>query len=91
MGQKISVGDMVKEISKASGKTWETHHVTKDEFMTSIKDRLDGELWLNYLAFVNGQMKRDVDESRRLVPEAEDFAGWLRDSKPAQDKWGLKV
>lgn len=90
IGQDISIADICKELTKATGKEWDCEHHTKDEFM-ALKGKLDDELWLNYLAFVNGEMKRDLKESKRLVPEADDFAAWLKSSKDAQEKWGVKV
>lgn len=90
MGENISITDMVKELTKATGRPWDSLHVTRDEFMAK-KDSMDEELWLNYLAFVNGEMKRDVAKSKALVPEAEDFAAWLKGSAKAKELWGVKA
>lgn len=49
----ITPAKVAQTLSQLSGKQYTTGHVSRDEFM-QLKDKMDYELWLNYLAFVNG-------------------------------------
>jgi hypothetical protein len=53
VGENITVKDMARTLSELSGTPWDTEHHSKEEFM-ALKSKMDHELWLNYLAFVNG-------------------------------------
>lgn len=48
----LSPKKIVDTLSRLSGKQWDTEHWSRDAFMEQGK-KMDHELWLNYLAFVN--------------------------------------
>ncbi|EJT47954.1 hypothetical protein A1Q1_03189 [Trichosporon asahii var. asahii CBS 2479] len=84
----VSPKRICEVLTQLSGKQWDTQHWSRDAFMEH-KNKMDGELWLNYLAFANGEMKRDVEASRKIAPQAKDFTQWLKDSPKVQEHFGF--
>lgn len=39
----------------------------------------------------DSEMKRDVDASRKIAPQAKDFTQWIKDSPKVQEHFGFKA
>lgn len=87
-GDNITVASIAKTLTELTGRPWDTLHATREDFMQQ-QASMGMELWLNYLAFVNHEWKRDPAESRKLVPEAQDFRTWAMSSPEACQCWGI--
>ncbi|BEJ07042.1 hypothetical protein CcaverHIS641_0403110 [Cutaneotrichosporon cavernicola] len=72
-----------------SDRKYVTMGVSRDDFL-ALPGEMDQELWLNYRAFVDGLMSRNPEESRKLVPEVQDFTTWVKADKDAVAKFGLR-
>ncbi|BEJ14619.1 hypothetical protein CspHIS471_0403860 [Cutaneotrichosporon sp. HIS471] len=88
-GENVRVDKMVSVLSDLSGRKYVTMGVNRDDFL-ALPGQIDQELWLNYRAFVDGLMSRNPEESRKLVPEVQDFTTWVKADKDAVAKFGLR-
>ncbi|KAL1412596.1 hypothetical protein Q8F55_000343 [Vanrija albida] len=88
-GDNITAGEMARALSDVVGKPVQARDLSREEFYALDKDgKIDHELWLNYLAIVEGRWKRDVQASREIVPEAWDFKTWAENTPGVKVRFG---
>jgi len=77
----ITVKKWAEIISEATGKPCSTLGIAEDEFMND-KDKYQQvpELYLNYKAFADGKVGRDVEASRAIYPDQWDTKAWIAQS-----------
>ncbi|BEI83710.1 hypothetical protein CcaverHIS002_0403140 [Cutaneotrichosporon cavernicola] len=88
-GENVRVDKIASVLSDLSSRKYVTMGVSRDDFL-ALPGEMDQELWLNYRAFVDGLMSRNPEESRKLVPEVQDFTTWVKADKDAVAKFGLR-
>jgi len=77
----ITVKKWAEIISQATGKPCTTLGIGMDEFMND-KDKYQQvpELYLNYKAFADGKVGRDVEASKAIYPDQWDTKAWIAQS-----------
>lgn len=77
----ITVKKWAEIISQATGKQCTTLGIGMDDFMND-KDKYQQvpELYLNYKAFADGKVGRDVDASKAIYPDQWDTKAWIAQS-----------
>jgi len=86
-GENTTVADVAKHLAAVSGKKVVTEGHTREAFLASSHP--DEELRLQWMAVFNGEVKRDVEGSRKIVPGAWGFTDWAKQSKTMRDVLGF--
>ncbi|RSH85557.1 hypothetical protein EHS25_003696 [Saitozyma podzolica] len=73
--------DIANTLSRATGKPFETLHITKDEFYTDKNKAEASLMWPFFRAGYEGYLKRDIAASRAVNPKQGTFAEWAAASK----------
>ncbi|WVQ83962.1 hypothetical protein IAT38_006107 [Cryptococcus sp. DSM 104549] len=82
----ISVSEMADVLSKLAGSKVKTLQVPKEVFYSEEHKAACGEeLWLAYKLLVEGGMSRDVEESKKVVPDQLDFEAWARQNEDLKE------
>ncbi|WOO82133.1 NmrA-like family domain-containing protein 1 [Vanrija pseudolonga] len=87
-GDSITPKEMAAALSSVVGTPVRALNLSREEFMQLDGD-IDHELWLNYLAIVEGRWHRDPKASREIVPEAWDFKTWAENTPEVRERFGV--
>jgi len=81
--ENLSAADMAEQLAAVSGKKVVTVGHKREGFLAH--PHYGNAVWLSWLATVNGEFKRDIHASHKVVPEAWTFTEWAKQSKLIRD------
>ncbi|WVQ76556.1 hypothetical protein IAR50_006226 [Cryptococcus sp. DSM 104548] len=89
-GDALSVAEMAEVLSKVAGFKVDTPHYSRETFYSDAhKEAVGEELWLAMKILVEGGMPRDVQASRKVVPDQYSFESWARNNSELKQLLGI--
>ncbi|ODN88448.1 hypothetical protein L198_06720 [Cryptococcus wingfieldii CBS 7118] len=86
----LTVGEMAASLSNLAGFKVDTPHISRETFFSEAhKEAVGEELWLAMKILIEGGMDRDVEASKKVVPDQHNFEAWARNSSGLKTLLGI--
>ncbi|TYJ54348.1 hypothetical protein B9479_005014 [Cryptococcus floricola] len=86
----LTVVEMAAFLSNLAGFKIDTPHTSREDFYTEAhKESVGEELWLSMKVLIENGTNRDVEASKKVVPDQYDFETWARNSAGLKTLLGI--
>ncbi|TYJ54358.1 hypothetical protein B9479_005024 [Cryptococcus floricola] len=86
----LTLTEMAASLSNIAGFKVDTPHVSREVFFSeAYKESAGKDVWLAMRILLEGGMDRDVEASKKVVPDQLDFEAWARNSSDLKTLLGI--